>query len=141
MEKTMTAREYYQNVLYMIDGTDDHEVDVFAVRDKTTELLQALDAKNEKRKTTDTKEKKEAAARRQKVLDYLRSEPCNVFTREEIADAVNIKPTEVTGACNVLVKGGQVAKNSTKVEGTRKTVYTIVQGDEPPQYLDREITV
>ena len=113
-DKTMTTREFYTAV---INGDFSPEVTA-----KAQELLSALDARNEKRKSSDSKEKREAAARRELVLNFLKQNE-GAFTRDEIAAAVGIEPTKVTGACNVLVKDGLVTKTEVKVDKARKTAY------------------
>ena len=61
----MTIREFYNEVINANVSED--------MTNKATELLAALDARNEKRKGTESKEKKEAAERRNAVLEFLKS--------------------------------------------------------------------
>lgn len=91
---------------------------------KAAELLAALDAKNAKRRTTETKEKKEAAARRDLVLNFLKTHE-GAFTRDDIAAETGLTPTAVTGACTKLVEGGKVEKTSTKVDKKSKVAYCL----------------
>ena len=109
----MTTREFYQAV---VDGniTDD-------VLSKAQELIVALDAKNTKRKTTPTKEQKEAAVRREQVLSFFASNPNEVFTRDAVADALGITPSQVTAACKSL--GESLTKSEAKIDKSRKVVY------------------
>ena len=109
----MTTREFYQAV---VDGniTDD-------VLSKAQELIVALDAKNAKRKTTPTKEQKEAAVRREQVLSFFASNPNEVFTRDAVADALGITPSQVTAACKSL--GESLTKSEAKIDKSRKVVY------------------
>ena len=123
-EKTMTTREFLVAVCDMIDGSDDKEIDVLAIRDKAHELIETLDKRNEKRKSTESKEKKEAAARRDLVLGFLREHE-GAFTREVIADAICIKPTEVTGACTILVREGLIKAEDVKIDKTRRKAYSL----------------
>lgn len=117
MEKTMTVREFYEAVVAAnISDT---------LTDKAHELIAALDAKNAKRRSTDTKEKKEAAARRGTVLAFLRSNE-GAFTRDEIAENVGLKPSEVTGACTILCKDGVVEKTEVKIDKARRVAYAAV---------------
>ena len=115
-EKTMTTREF-------LAAVSKNEI-TEEVISKAAALLAAHDARNEKRKSTDSKEKKEAAARRELVLNFLKQNE-GAFTRDEIAAAVGIEPTKVTGACNVLVKDGLVTKTEVKVDKARKTAYAL----------------
>ena len=112
----MTNREFYLSV---INGTVSDET-----VDKAQELLSALDARNEKRKGTETKDKKEAAARRDAVLNFLKEHE-GAFTRDQIAVELDMDAAKVSGACTALVKGGLVAKSEIKVDKARKMAYSI----------------
>lgn len=113
-ERTMTTREFYQAV---VDNkiTED-------VLSKAQELIDALDAKNAKRKTTPTKEQKEAAARREAVLAFLK-EQTEPVTRDTIAGILGISPAQATAACKAL--GDAVTKTEVKVEKSKKIAYQI----------------
>ena len=113
----MTTRELY---LSIINGTINDEAIT-----KASELLTALDARNEKRKSTDSKEKKEAAERRALVFNFLNEHKGECFTREQIAFAIDLDPAKVTGACTALVKDGSAIKSEIKVEKSRKVAYSI----------------
>lgn len=112
---TMSTREFYTAV---INGKFDESVTF-----KAQELLNALDAKNAKRRSTESKEKKEAAARREQVISFLRENE-GAFTREQIAEAVGFEPSKVTGACTALVKDRLVSKSKVKVDKTEKVAYS-----------------
>lgn len=110
----MTTREYFQTVL------DAHISDDM---DKTSaELIAKLDARNEKRKSADSKAKRESADRRAIVLDFLKSNE-GQFTRDDIASATNLTPAQVTAACKAL--GDAVKKSEVKVDKARKVVYSL----------------
>jgi len=117
MTNTMTTREFYTAV---INGSITEDV-----TSKAVELLAALDARNEKRKSTDTKEKKEAAARRELVFEFLKG-GTSALTRDQIAEGTGLEPSKVTGACSALVKAGLVTKSEVKVDKARKVAYSIV---------------
>lgn len=110
----MTTREFYQAV---VDNkiTED-------VLSKAQELIDALDAKNAKRKTTPTKEQKEAATRREAVLAFLK-EQTEPVTRDTIAGVLGITPAQATAACKAL--GDAVTKTEVKVEKSKKIAYQI----------------
>jgi predicted transcriptional regulator len=112
----MTIREFYNEVINANINED--------MTNKATELLAALDARNEKRKGTESKEKKEAAERRDVVLEFLKTHE-GAFTRDQIAFEVDMDPAKVSGACTALVKSGLVAKSEIKVEKSRKVAYSI----------------
>ena len=113
-ERTMTTREFYQAVV-------DNKIDA-DVLSKAQELIDALDAKNAKRKTTPTKEQKEAAARREAVLAFLK-EQTEPVTRDTIAGVLSISPAQATAACKAL--GDAVTKTEVKVEKSKKIAYQI----------------
>lgn len=112
----MTYREYFNNVLSANISDEMNEVSV--------EFLAKLDAKNEKRKNTETKDKREASARRQYVLEFLRNNE-GTFTRDQIAEAVGISVGQVGGACKVLVDEGLVNKFEVKIDKSRKIGYKV----------------
>jgi Fic family protein len=112
----MTTREFLNAV---IEGKVDS-----AVIEKAQSMLESLDARNEKRKSTDSKEKKEAAARRELVLNFLK-EQTEPLTRDTIAGVLEMEPSKVTGACTALVKEGLVNKSKVKVDKTEKVAYSI----------------
>lgn len=110
----MTNREFYQSV---IDGKITDET-----LTKATELLQKLDASNEKRKSADSKEKQETAARRETVLKFLQDNP-GEFTRDAIAEQTGLTPGQVSSACKSL--GESVKKSETKIDKARRIVYSL----------------
>ena len=112
----MTYREFYNAVL---NANLSDEMNETAV-----EFLSKLDARNEKRKTVVTKDKAEAASRRDMVLEFLRGNE-GVFTRDQIAEAIGITANQVTGACKSLVDGGLVNKTDVKVDKSRKVGYSL----------------
>lgn len=117
----MTTREFYTAIINYLDGQD---IDIEAAQQFAVEALSKLDARNEKRKSTDTKEKKEAAARRELVFGFLK-EQTEPVTRDTIAEALEMEPSKVTGACSALVKAGFVTKSEVKVDKARKVAYSI----------------
>ena len=110
----MTTREYFQTVL---DAHLSDEMDAASAK-----LIAGLDARNEKRKSADSKQKKEAADRRSTVLGFLQSNE-GVFTRDAIAEATGLTPGQVTAACKAL--GESVKKSEVKVDKTKRVVYSI----------------
>ena len=110
----MTTREFYQAVADSDVGEE--------LITKAQELIAALDAKNAKRKTTPTKEQKEAATRRETVLAFLK-EQTEPVTRDTIAGVLGISPAQATAACKVL--GDAVTKTEVKVGKTKKIAYQI----------------
>lgn len=111
----MTTREYFQTVL---DAHISDEMDA-----ASRQLIQKLDDKNAKRKTTETKEKREASARRGLVLGFFQSHPDEVFTRDAIAEAVKVSPAQVTAACKMLLAEDSITKSEAKIDKARRVVY------------------
>ena len=112
----MTYREYFNAVLNANISDEMNETSV--------EFLSKLDSRNEKRKTVVTKDKAEAASRRDMVLAFLKENE-GQFTRDQIAEAIGITANHVTGACKTLVDGGLVTKTEIKVEKSRKVAYAL----------------
>ena len=129
----MTIREFYQAVIDLADTDSATDPSMtfggFPVPDisnKASELLAALDARNEKRKGTETKEKKETAERRAAVLAFLKEQTESV-TRDTIAGVLDMDPAKVSGACKGLVNAGLVTKSEVKIEKARKVAYSAVK--------------
>lgn len=110
----MTTREYFQTVL---DAHISDDMDKASV-----ELISKLDARNEKRKSSDSKAKRESADRRAIVLDFLKGNE-GQFTRDDIAVATNLTPAQVTAACKAL--GDAIVKSEVKIDKARKVAYSI----------------
>lgn len=91
---------------------------------KAQELLDSLDRRNDKRKSAESKEKKETAERRQKVLDFLKNNE-GAFTRDEIAERCELTAGQVTSACSALCKAELITKSEIKVDKARKVAYAI----------------
>lgn len=91
---------------------------------KAQELIGSLDKRNDKRKSAESKEKKETAERRQKVLDFLKNNE-GAFTRDEIAEGCELTAGQVTSACSALCKAELVTKSEIKVDKARKVAYAI----------------
>ena len=94
------------------------------ITEKAAELIAALDARNDKRKSADSKEKQATVARKAAVLEFLQNNE-GQFTRDEIAAAVELTTGQVTSACSALVKEELVEKMEIKVDKARKTAYQI----------------
>ena len=110
----MTIREFY---LSIINGTVSDETIA-----KANEMLASLDARNEKRKSADSKEKRETASRRETVLGLLSETP--VFA-ESIADASGLTVGQVRSALSTLVREGKASKSEVKDGKSRKMAYAL----------------
>lgn len=115
-ENTMTIREYYQSVL------DANISDEMNTASKT--LLAKLDERNEKRKSADSKQKREVAERYASVLKFLQENE-GEFTRDSIAEKCGISVGQAQSAALALVRGGFAKKSEVKVDKTKRVVYSI----------------
>lgn len=114
----MTIREYYQSVL---DANISDEMNK-----ATLTLIEKLDARNEKRKSADSKAKREVAARHEVVLNFLKTNE-GEFTRDAIAEACGITVGQAQSAALALVRGGIAKKSEVKVDKTKRVVYSIAE--------------
>jgi len=110
----MTTREFYQSV---ISGNVDEEVVL-----KASELLVALDNRNEKRKSADSKAKRESADRREVVFSALSASPTFADT---IAETCGLSVGQVRSALSALVRDGKADKVAVKVDKSKKMAYTL----------------
>ena len=110
----MTNREFYQSV---IEANISEDTTI-----KATELLSALDARNEKRKSSESKEKKEVAARRESVLAALTNTPTFADT---IAENTGLTVGQVRSALAALVRDGIADKLTAKVDKATKMAYVL----------------
>ena len=114
---TITARQYFQNVL---DAHLSDEMDALSAK-----YIAGLDARNEKRKSADTKEKREVRARVEAVKGFFDAHKGEWFTRDQIAEACGISGAQVTAACKAL--GEYITKGEAKVDKTKRVVYSIAE--------------
>ena len=114
-EPKMTTREFYTAIVNAENLPAE-------LTEKAAELLSAMDKSNEKRRSTETKEKKEAAARREAVLAFLK-EQTEPITRDTIAGVLDMTPAQAGAACKAL--GAAVIKSEIKVDKARKVAYSI----------------
>lgn len=112
----MTYRDYFNNVL---NANISDEMNASSL-----EFLQKLDAKNEKRKATPSKEKVEAFERRNAIRMFLISHE-GTFTRDQIAEELGMTVGQVSGACKVLVDNNEISKTELKIDKGRKMGYYV----------------
>lgn len=116
----MTTRELYNAVIntlneYGTDGAIDLAVEMRG-------LVSKLDARNEKRKSADSKTKRESASRRETVLGLLSETP--VYA-ESIANDCGLTVGQVRSALSTLVREGKASKTEVKDGKSRKMAYTL----------------
>lgn len=113
----ITARQYFQNVL---DAHISDEMDALSVK-----YIAGLDARNAKRKSADSKEKREVRARVEAVKGFFDSHKGEWFTRDQIAEVVGISGAQVSAACKAL--GEYITKGEAKVDKTKRVVYSLAE--------------
>lgn len=118
----MTTREFFTAVL---NAHINDEMDAAAIQ-----LIQKLDAKNAKRKSADTKQKREVADRRTAVREFFVSNPNKPFTRDEVAAAIGITPAAVSNAASAMVGEGLLVRGEVKVDKNKRTCYTYKVGED-----------
>lgn len=120
----MTTRELYNAVINTLDeyGTDS-AIDLAV---EMRGLVSKLDARNEKRKSAESKEKRESASRRETVLNSLSETP---LFAETIADANGLSVGQVRSALSALVREGKASKMEVKGGKSRKMAYTLHIGE------------
>ena len=123
----MTMREFYQNVLNTCGTTvspwGEYEEQIVDICHKQ---ITALDARNEKRKSADSKEKREVAQRVLLVQNFFKGNDDKLFTgvtRDEIAEATAMTPAQAQAACKTLVAMGRIHKGEAKIGKSKRTVY------------------
>lgn len=114
----MTTRELYVSI---INGEITDEVIA-----KASELLAKHDASNEKRKSSESKEKREARERLALVRESLTEIP---QFADSIAEVLGITVGQARSALSTLVREGVATKAEVKVDKSRKMAYTIAIGE------------
>lgn len=120
-----------------------------SVVNKAQEMLNALDARNAKRKSADSKGKREVAERVNKVREWFTHTFDTHWTRDEIAAECGITPAQASAACAVLVTEGFVHRGEDKIGKAKRVVYWREFGnipaeadtDDDAQFLPSEVTV
>ena len=113
----MTTRDYFQTVL------DAHISDEMDAASKT--LIAKLDERNEKRKSADSKAKRETASRKTAVLNWLKTNE-GQHTRDAIAEGTGLTVGQCQSAALALVGEGLVEKSEVKIDKSKRTVYSAI---------------
>lgn len=110
--KTMTSREFYNAI---IDGTITEQVVNYA-----KEQIKKLDEKNERRRTTTSKNQQENIELCKKIMQTL--EKGKYYLASEVVAAVDdLKSTQKASALlAMLVEEGKIIKEDVKVKGAGK---------------------
>ena len=116
---TITARQYFQNVL---DAHISDEMDA-----QSAKYIAGLDARNAKRKSTDSKEKREVRARVELVKGFLGEHIGEWFTRDAIAEAVGISVGQAQSAALALCGDGIAKRDTITVDKAKRVAYSIAE--------------
>ena len=104
----MTEREFLNKVL-TIEGISKE------LSDYATEGIAKLDARNDKRKNTQTKTQKENEGVMTAIVDHLTANGADVASA--IATAVGVSTQKASALCGLLVKNGTLTVTDIKVKG------------------------
>ena len=122
----MTTREFYLSVLDMADtasATDPSMTfggqSVVDLSAKATQMLAALDAKNEKAKARPKKENAEVADRRAKVVKFF-EENGDEYTADEVAEQTGLTAPQVASAVRTM--GETIIKGKRKIDSKHSKV-------------------
>ena len=117
----ITEREFLNAVLNIEGISAD-------LADYASEGISKLDARNEKRKNTQTKAQKENEATMVAIVDHLRENGACVAST--IGTALGISTQKASALCKLLVNEGKVVVSDVKVKGKGAVKqYTIIVGD------------
>lgn len=114
---TITTREFLVAVINAELSAD--------MTAKAQSLLDGLDARNAKRKSADSKERREVRARVEAVKGFFDGHKGEWFTRDQIAEAVGISGAQVTAACKAL--GEYITKGEAKIDKAKRVVYSLAE--------------
>ena len=119
----MTNREFYTAIIGNPNVADDLKTFAQAEIDK-------LDARNDKRKNTQTKAQKENEGVMNTIVETLTANGAMVAS--EIATAIGISTQKASALCKLLVDGGKVKVEDVKVKnkGTLKQYSIVETADE-----------
>lgn len=118
---TMTEREFLTKVI-AIEGISKE------LSDYATEGIAKLDARNDKRKNTQTKAQKENEGVMTAIVDHLTANGSDVAS--SIGTALGISTQKASALCKLLVDNGKLTVADVKVKG-KGTVkqYTVAEGE------------
>lgn len=103
----MTNREALTKI---INGVADEEIKAWA-----TEAIAKLDAKNDKRKNTKTKEQIANEGIMNDIVAYIKANGAQVASA--LANALGISTQKASALCKILVDGGELTVADKKVKG------------------------
>ena len=112
----MTNREFFKAIA---NGTITAEVIA-----KATEELSKLDARNEKRRNTETENDKANAEIAKDIIKFLSENGATLSA--DIAKALNLSSSKVNGVAKIMVDNGELVSAKVKVKGKgERTQYSL----------------
>lgn len=126
----MTTREFYVNVLDLIDVIESDDptgcVDTKLMGDKARELIAGLDAKNAKAKARPRKADPAVEERKNAVSHFVLNNVGGEFTADEVAEQTGLTAPQVASAMRTYVTAGTVKKGNRKVDSKHSKVTYII---------------
>lgn len=118
----MTNREMYKNILALIDGDDENEVNVMELRAAVRDAIARMDATNEKRKAASALKAAEKQAEKEPIREALLAvmgDEDTPMTASMLIEAagLDIKPASIPSLMRPLVEAGRVVKVDMKIPG------------------------
>lgn len=118
----MTTREFLNDVISLCSVLNDQSTDCVSVQNlsaKATELLAAMDAKNEKAKARPKKENTDVTARRVQVAEFFKSND-GEFTADEVAEQTGLTAPQIASAVRTM--GETIIKGKRKIDSKHSKV-------------------
>ena len=123
----MTNREFFKAI-----ANNNITAEVIA---KATEELSKLDARNEKRRNTETENDKANAEIAKDIIKFLSENGATLSA--DIAKALNLSSSKVNGVAKIMVDNGELVSAKVKVKGKgERTQYSLptpteeIEGEE-----------
>ena len=125
----MTTREFLNDVVSLCALFTDQPADCVNIEDvsaKATEMLAALDAKNEKAKARPRKADPGVEERKNAVSHFVLNNVGGEFTADEVAESIGLTAPQVASAMRAYVTAGTVKKGVRKIDSKHSKVTYII---------------
>lgn len=125
----MTTREFLNDVVSLCALFTDQPADCVNIEDvstKATELLAAMDAKNEKAKARPRKADPAVEERKSAVSHFVLNHVGEEFTADEVAEQTGLTAPQVASAMRTYVTAGTVKKGVRKIDSKHSKVTYII---------------
>lgn len=125
----MTTREFLNGVISVCALFGDQPADCVNIEElstKASDLLTALDAKNEKAKARPRKADPAVEERKNAVFHFVLNHVGEEFTADEVAEQTGLTAPQVASAMRTYVAGGRVTKGVRKIDSKHSKVTYII---------------